>query len=204
MSGILGVKVGMSQVFTPEGERIAVTLVSTEGCSVVQMKTAEKEGYNAIQIGVGKKSVHKINQPLRKHFEKAKLKPTRWLREVHVEDVTKYTAGQLLSLDFLKPGDVVQVRGVTKGRGFTGVMKRWNFSGGPAAHGSCFHRRVGSIGNHTFPKHVFKRRRMPGHYGCDQLSVKNEVVEVLKDQNLLVLKGSVPGSNHGLLEIRKK
>ncbi len=203
MSGILGVKVGMSQVFTPQGERVAVTLVSTDGCVVVQKKLKEKEGYNALQLGIGDKSERRVGKALKKHFEKAKTKPTRWLREIRTEESLSHEVGQPVTLDFLKPGDVVKVSGVTKGRGFSGVIKRWGFSGGPGAHGSCFHRTLGSIGNKTFPKRVFKRRKMPGHYGCERLSVWNEVIDVLKEENLLVLKGAVPGKNSGLLEIRK-
>lgn len=208
MSGILGIKVGMSQVFTPEGERVPVTLVNTAGCSIVQLKSKEKEGYEAVQVGIGKKSLQKVSKPLQKHFEKAQIKPTRWLREFRVENVgellAQYKTGQVMSLDFLKPGDFVDVRGTTKGHGFAGVMKRWNFQGGPGAHGSRFHRRGGSIGNHTYPKHVFKGRKMPGHYGVDTCTVLNvRVVDILKDENILVLHGAVPGASRGLLEIRK-
>lgn len=204
MSGILGVKVGMSQVFTPEGERVPVTLVNTAGCTIVQLKSKEKDGYEAIQVGIGEKSIRKVNKPLQKHFEKAQTKPTRWLKEFKVANPSQYKPGQGVPLDFLKPGDFVDVRGTTKGHGFSGVMKRWNFQGGPGAHGSRFHRRGGSIGNHTFPKHVFKGKKMPGHYGVDSCTVLNvRVVDILKDENLLVLKGAVPGAARGLLEIRK-
>ena len=203
MSGILGIKVGMSQVFTPAGERVSVTLISTDGCMVVQRKNREKEGYSAVQVGIGTKSPSKVGKPLKKHFEKAKVKPTRWLKEFKVEDASTLQPGEPLNLDFLKIGDLVKVTGVTKGRGFSGGMKRWNFEGGPGAHGSCFHRRPGSIGNHTYPSRVFKRRPMPGRYGFDQLTVKNKVIDVIKDENLLVVEGSVPGSKRGLLEIRK-
>lgn len=202
MSGILGIKIGMSHIFTSEGKRVPVTVVSTDGCVVVQTKTNEKEKYQAIQLGIGSKSQRRVNQSLKKHFEKAKVKPTRWLREIRSEDSVK-SLGQLVSLDFLKPGDRVKVSGITKGRGFSGVVKRWNFEGGPGAHGSCFHRGVGSVGNKTYPSRVFKKRPMPGHYGNERCTVRNIVVDVLKDENLLVLKGAVPGCNRGLLEIRK-
>lgn len=204
MSGILGIKVGMSQVFAPDGTRIPVTLVKTEGCVVVQVKTKEKEGYNAVQLGIGKKSSQKVNKAVLKHFEKGKIKPTRWLREFKNGDTTQYSVGSLVSLDFLKAGDLLKVRGISKGHGFSGAVKRWNFKGGPAAHGSRFHRRGGSIGNHTYPKRVFKRRKMPGHYGVESKTVLNvKVIDVLKEENLLVLKGSLPGANRELLEIRK-
>lgn len=204
MSGILGIKVGMSQVYTPQGERVPVTLVNTAGCVVTQIKTKEKDGYTSVQVGIGEKSIKKIDRSLLKKCEKLKIKPVHWLREIPVEDVSLYTVGSQVSLDFLKPGDKVDVCGTTKGHGFSGGVKRWNFQGGPAAHGSRFHRRGGSIGNHTYPKHVFKGRKMPGHFGVDQKTILNvEVVDILKDENLLVVKGAVPGSMNGLLKIRK-
>lgn len=204
MSGILGIKVGMSQVFTPQGERVPVTVVTTAGCTVVQLKNKEKDGYEALQVGIGEKSIRKVSKSLQKHFEKAQIKPTRWLKEFKVENVSQYKPGQAMPLDFLKPGDFVDVRGTTKGHGFAGVVKRWSFQGGPGAHGSRFHRRGGSIGNHTYPKHVFKGRKMPGHYGVDTCTVLNvRVVDILKDEALLVLHGAVPGASQGLLEIRK-
>lgn len=204
MNGILGIKIGMSQIFTPKGERVPVTLVSTSNCVVTQVKTKEKDGYNAVQAGIGAKSIKKVSRSMQKSFEKLKMKPTRWLREISVSDGESYAVGSLISLEFLKPGDKVDVSGTTKGHGFAGGVKRWNFQGGPAAHGSRFHRRGGSIGNHTYPKHVFKGRKMPGHYGVDQHTVLNiEVMDVLKDESLLVLKGALPGPAKGLLKIRK-
>ncbi len=204
MSGILGIKVGMSQVFTPGGERVPVTLVNTAGCAIVQLKNKEKDGYESIQVGIGEKSIRKVSKALQKHFEKAQTKPTRWLKEFKVENLDQYKVGQPVSLDFLKPGDFVDVRGTTKGHGFSGGVKRWGFQGGPGAHGSRFHRRGGSIGNHTYPKHVFKGKKMPGHYGVDTCTVLNiRVVDILKDEALLVLQGAVPGATQGLLEIRK-
>lgn len=203
MNGILGIKVGMSQVFTSEGEQVPVTLISTNGCVVVQAKTKDRDGYDALQLGIGLKSQRCIGKALKKHFEKAKTKPTRWLREIREEESTKHQPGEPVALDFLKPGDVVKISGITKGRGFTGAMKRWNFEGGPGAHGSRFHRTLGSIGNKTYPKRVFKRRPMHGHYGNERCSVRNVVIDILKDENLLVVKGAVPGKSSGLLEIRK-
>ena len=204
MSGVLGIKVGMSQIYSPEGDRIPVTLVSTKDCSVVQLKTKEKEGYKAVQVGVGNKPLQKASKELKENFEKAKVKPTRFLREFKVDDVSSYSVGSLVSLDIFKVGDRVEVRGTTKGHGFSGAVKRWDFQGGPAAHGSRFHRRGGSIGNHTYPKRVFKRRKMPGHFGVDGRTVLNvKVMDILKDEGLLVLKGALPGASSGLLEIRK-
>ena len=203
MSGVLGVKVGMSSIYRPDGKKIAVTLVSTEGCTVIQAKAKEKNGYTAIQLGVGTKSPRKVSKALKSHFEKAKVKPLRWLKEFHVEKLDGYELGQAVSLDFLKPGDFVKVSGTTKGKGFTGVMKRYNFQGGPGGHGSRFHRRLGSIGNKTYPKRIFKGRPMHGRHGNWQRTVLNEVIDVLKDEQLLVLKGAVPGATRGLLEIRK-
>lgn len=205
MSGILGIKLGMSQVFTPQGECLPVTLVGTAGCRVVQIKSKDKDGYDAVQIGIGQKSIRKLPKALLKHFEKAKTKPLRWLREISADPAVSYTVGQEVGLDFLKVGDRVHVRGTTKGHGFSGGIKRWNFEGGPGAHGSCFHRRTGSIGNHTYPKHVFKRRKMPGHYGVERQTVRNiAVIDILKNENLLILKGALPGARNSLVEIRKE
>jgi large subunit ribosomal protein L3 len=202
MSGILGIKVGMSQVFTKEGKCVPVTLVNYEGCVVVQKKTQDKGGYNAIQLGIGKKSPKKLSKAVKKHFEKAKLKPTRWLREFRVEDVEKFEVGKPLPIEF-KAGDMLDVRGTTKGRGFAGVMKRWGFKGGPGGHGSTFHRHGGSIGNATQPAKVFKGTKMPGHYGVDKTVMENiECIDVLKDDHLVVLKGSLPGSKNSLVELR--
>lgn len=203
MKGILGIKLGMSQFFTPAGERLPVTLVSAAGCKVVQIKTKDKDGYEAVQMGVGRKSPAKLPKALLRHFEKAKTKPSRWLREILDDGASAYALGQEMTLDFLKAGDRVHVRGTTKGHGFSGGIKRWNFEGGPGAHGSCFHRRGGSIGNHTYPKHVFKKRKMPGHYGVEKQTVLNvQVVDVLKNENLLVLKGALPGARNSLVEVR--
>lgn len=202
MNGVLGIKLGMSQMFTKTGEMVPVTLVDTEGCVVVQKKTKEKDGYDAVQLGVGKKSQKRVTKALKKHFENANVMPLRWLREFRGVSAEAYEVGKSVSLDLFKAGDFLDVRGVTKGRGFSGPMKRWGFHGGPAAHGSQFHRRQGSIGNHTYPKHVFKGRKMPGHYGVERMCVLNvECLDVLKDERVLVLKGSVPGAKNGLIEI---
>lgn len=178
--------------------------MNVQNCVVVQKKQLEKSKYYAVQLGVGDKSPHKVSRALKKHFEKANVKPTQWLREFKVSDLEKYELGKPVPLDFLKPGDTVDVRGTTKGHGFSGVVKRWSFQGGPAAHGSRFHRRIGSIGNRTFPKKVFKGKHMPGRYGNEPCMVLNVVcLDVMPTENMLVLKGSLPGPTHGLLEIRK-
>jgi len=204
MVGILGEKVGMSQVFSEKGEAVPVTVIKAGPCFVVQKKSDSKEGYNVIQIGYGERKEKGLNRPERGHFEKAKVKPLRYLREIHVDNVDEYQLGQEIRVDIFKVGDYVDVKGTSKGKGFAGGVKRWGFRGGPASHGSSHHRRVGSIGGSSFPSRVFPGTKMAGRMGgSSSLAKKLEVVKIIPEENLILVKGAVSGAKKGLVVILK-
>lgn len=201
--GILGKKHGMTQIFDEKGEVIPVTVIEAGPCVVVQKKTLEKDGYNAIQVGFGDVSEKKLNKPLLGHFKKAGVSPKRYLREFRLDDISGYEVGTEIKVDIFKPGDRVDVTGISKGKGFAGVIKRYGARRGPMAHGSKYHRRVGSMGATTDPGRTFKGKKMPGRMGSDRVTIQNlEVVKVDPEMNLLVVKGSVPGPKGSLLIIR--
>jgi large subunit ribosomal protein L3 len=202
--GIIARKVGMTQVFLEDGSVVPVTIVEASPCTVVQKKTKEKDGYNSLQLGFLPKKSERVNKPLSGHFKKAGVGPTYHLKEFRVEDVGGYEPGQMVSLNLFKPGDVVDVTGLSKGKGFTGVMKRHGFHGSPGSHGTHeYFRHGGSVGAHSFPAHVFKNMKMPGHHGNRRVTLQNiKVLDVKEDQNLILLKGGIPGSRHGLILIR--
>lgn len=203
MKGILGRKVGMTRIYK-DGKAIPVTVVKAGPCVVVQKKTEEKDGYTAIQVGFEELKEHKVNKPKLGIFKKAGVKPMRILKEFKVEDVDAYEIGQVIDVTVFEEGEKVDVTGWSKGRGYTGVMKRWNFGGGRKTHGSKFHRALGSTGNHTEPAKVFKGKKMFGQYGNEKVTVLNsEVVKIDKENNLLAIKGGVPGARGGLLIIRE-
>ncbi len=202
--GLLGYKLGMTQIFMPTGEVIPVTVVQAGPCVVVQRRIKDRDGYNAIQVGFGAIDEKKVNKPLKGHFSAHGVRPVKFLKEFRVDDVDKYESGQEISVDIFSEGEKVKVTGISKGKGFAGAMKRYGFHGGPASHGSGFHRKPASIGMHSYPGRVFKGKRMPGHMGVDKVTVKNvTVVKVDKDNNLILLKGSVPGNNKSLVVISK-
>jgi len=204
MVGILGEKVGMSQVFSDKGKVLPVTVIKAGPCFVVQKKSLSKEGYNAVQIGYGEKKEKGLNRPERGHFEKAKVKPLKYLREFCVDNVDEYQLGQEIRADIFKVGDYVDVNGTSKGKGFAGAVKRWGFKGGPASHGSCQHRRVGSIGASSFPSRVYPGTRMAGRMGgTSSVARKLEVVKIIPEENLILVKGAVPGVKKGLVVISK-
>jgi len=195
---ILGKKLGMSSLFL-EDKTVPVTLVEAGPCFVTQIKKEDKEGYNAVQLGFGK--AKKINKPLKGHLKN--LDPFKYLREFRVEDVTSFKVGQKIDVSCFEIGDKVNVTGISKGRGFSGVIKRHGFSRGPMSHGSRHHREPGSIGS-MFPQRVIKGRKLPGHYGNERVTVRNlEVLKVDEKKNVLVLKGAVPGARNQLVIIRK-
>ncbi|AAM25435.1 MAG: 50S ribosomal protein L3 [Caldanaerobacter subterraneus] len=201
--GILGKKHGMTQIFDEKGEVIPVTVIEAGPCVVVQKKTVEKDGYNAIQVGFGDVSEKKLNKPLLGHFKKAGVSPKRYLREFRLDDISGYEVGTEIKVDIFKPGDRVDVTGISKGKGFAGVIKRYGARRGPMSHGSKYHRRVGSMGATTDPGRTFKGKKMPGRMGSDRVTIQNlEVVKVDPELNLLVVKGSVPGPKGSLLIIR--
>ena len=200
---IIGRKVGMTQVWSEDDRLIPVTVIEAGPCVVTQIKTSEKEGYEAIQIGYGDIKEKKVNMPMAGHFKVADTAPRKYLSEVRVEDASNYELGQELNLEGFADSKKVHVSGVSKGKGFAGVIKRWNFQGGRASHGSHFHRAPGSIGQCATPSRVFRGKKMPGHMGAEKVTVKNlEVIKVDVEQNLLLVKGAVPGGKNALLRIR--
>jgi large subunit ribosomal protein L3 len=201
--GLVGRKVGMTQLFGKDGNVIPATVLKAGPCTVVQVKTADRDGYDAIQLGFEevKKNVAK---PRAGHFKKAGVPNARILRELRLESVANYQVGQKIGADLFTPGELVDVTGVSKGKGFQGGIKRHGWSGGGATHGSMFHRAPGSIGASSDPSRVFKGHRLPGRMGGEQRTTQNlEVIRVVPEQNLLVVKGAIPGSIRGVVLIRK-
>ena len=193
----------MTQVYSQEGDVLPVTVIEAGPCAVVQKKTLENDGYNALQLGFSQKKKNKINKPLEGHLKKHKAGPYVYLKEFKVEKVDDYQEGEKITVDVFNAGDFVDVTGISKGKGFAGVVKRWGFKGGPATHGSMFHRAPGSIGASAYPSRVFKGRKMPGRLGGERVTVQNiQVIEVRPDENLILLKGAVPGSRNGVVIIR--
>jgi len=205
VQGIIGKKVGMTQVFQEDGRAVPVTVIQAGPCVVVQRKSVQKDGYSAVQLGlVEPRKVKNVNKPTAGHFKKADLPPCKVTRELRVEDGDEVKVGQKVDVALFAAGDKVSVVGVSKGKGFQGVVKRHHFAGGDASHGSMFHRAPGGIGASAYPSRVIKGMRAAGHMGSDRVTVKNlTVVRVDVDNNLLVLKGAVPGSGGGYIVIRK-
>ncbi len=202
--GILGRKIGMTQVFQEDGSPVPITVVEAGPCWVIQKKTREKDGYEAIQLGFLPKNSKRVNQPLLGHLKKAGVGGVAYLRELRVEDASGFELGQEIRVDMFKAGEYVDVTGYSKGRGFSGVMKRHGFHGAPGSHGTHeYFRHGGSVGSATYPHHVFKGKRMPGHYGNSRVTLQNiQIHEVKADQNLILLKGGIPGARNGLVLIR--
>ncbi|MGE5698594.1 MAG: 50S ribosomal protein L3 [Deltaproteobacteria bacterium] len=202
-TGILGKKLGMTQVFDAEGKVIPVTVIEAGPCTVVQRKTGRDDGYDAVQIGFGTKKAHRAAKPMVGHFRKAGKGAFGALKELRVPTESPLDAGQEIHVDIFKEGDFVDVTGQTKGRGFAGVVKRWNYKGGRATHGSMFHRAPGSIGASAWPSRVIKNIKMAGHYGNEKVTTLNlKVVGVQPDKNLLLVRGAVPGARNSLVFVR--
>jgi len=200
---ILGRKIGMTQIFDEDGKVIPVSVVIAGPCVVVQKKTEEKEGYNAIQVGFEDIREKLVNKPEKGHFAKANIAPKRFLRELRLENARDYNVGDVLKADVFAVGERVDVSGVSKGKGYQGVIKRWNAHRGPMSHGSKYHRGVGSMGASSFPSRTFKNKKMPGHMGNENVTVQNlEVVRVDADKNLILIKGGIPGPKKGLVIIK--
>jgi len=204
--GILAKKVGMTRVYSEVGQVIPVTVIEAGPCKVLQVKTESTDGYKAIQVGFGDKKASRVNKALGGHFKKSNSDGFYFVREFRVEDDSVYEVGQEITLDtVMKVGDKVDVQGVSKGKGFQGVIKRYGFSGGGAGHGSMFHRAPGSIGCSATPARVVKGKKMPGRMGNDNVLRKNVVVvDVRSEENVVLLKGPLPGAKNGLLKIFKK
>jgi large subunit ribosomal protein L3 len=207
VNGIIGKKLGMTQIFAADGTVTPVTVIKAGPCVVVQCKTAQTDGYEAVQVGlVEETSPRHVNKPMKGHFSKAGLPPTRILREFRLDGgVGSISIGDKLLVDQFAENDIVDIVGTSKGRGFAGFVKRHGFGGGRATHGSMFHRAPGSIGASAYPSRVIKGTRMAGHMGVERKTIKNlKVVRVNADENLLLIKGAVPGPTGAIVVIRKK
>ena len=201
--GIIGRKVGMTQIFDENGNVIPVTVIEAGPCPVVQVKTVETDGYNAVQLGFGKVKDKKVNKPEKGHFTKVKVTPVKHLREFRLEDVSNVKPGDEIKADIFQAGDSVDIQGTTKGKGFQGVIKRHGQHRGPMGHGSMYHRRPGSMGPTSTPGRVFKGKKLPGHMGVETVTIQNlKVVRVDMDKNVLLVKGSVPGNKGAILKIK--
>lgn len=201
--GILGKKIGMTQIFDEAGVAVPVTVIEAGPCPVVQAKSEKTDGYNALQLAFGPVSEGRVRKPAKGHFARAGVKPLRWVRELRCAPEELKEAGSVVTADIFKPGDAVDVVGTSKGKGFAGVIKRWKFNRGPMSHGSMYHRRTGSLGA-TDPARVFKNRRMPGRMGHERVTVQNlKVVKVDPEQNLILVRGAVPGVKGALVVVKE-
>jgi large subunit ribosomal protein L3 len=205
MLAILGKKVGMTQWIDKNGQMLPVTVLQAGPCVVTELKTVEKHGYKAVQIGFGDSPKEKnLPKPYKQQFIKRKLAVKKCVREIRLNPDENYEIGQEIKVDIFKPGDLVDVRARNIGKGFAGGMKRWHWKGGPGSHGSMFHRQIGSSGSNTYPGHSWRGLNMAGHLGDRLTTVQNlEVVRIDLQTNLMVLKGAVPGSDNGLVFVRK-
>ncbi len=204
MSGLIGRKIGMTQVFAETGESIPATVIEAGPCPVIQKKTSERDGYCALQLGFGEKKKSRVRKPEAGHAAKAGVPVPRHVRELRFDEGEEFEIGQELTVELFQQGDIVSVTGRSKGRGFAGVMKRHGMSGGDETHGCGSQRVPGSLGSAAYPARVFKGRRLPGHMGDARVTVRNlEVVRVDAESNVLVIRGAVPGPRNGILLIRK-
>ena len=200
---IIGKKLGMTQIFSADGKVIPVTVVEAGPCPVVQIKTAEKDGYVAVKVGFGKVEEKDLNKPDNGQFKKAGVEPQKVLKEFKFDDCGKYAVGQTLTVETFAEGDHVDVVGLTKGHGFSGVIKRWNQHRLKMTHGvGPVHREVGSMGANSSPSRVFKNKRMPGQYGNERVTIQNlEIVKVDTARNVLLIKGAIPGPKGGIVTV---
>ena len=201
---ILGKKLGMTQLFNEDGVMIPVTVIEAGPCVVVQKKTVETDGYEAIQVGFDDKAERKMNKPMKGHFDKAKVAYKRNLREFRLDDISSFNVGDVIKADVFAAGEMVDVTGTSKGHGYAGTVKRWGTHRGPMAHGSGYHRGVGSMGACSDPSRVYKGKKLPGHYGNVKKTIQNlYVAKVDAERNLILVKGGVPGPKGGLLVIKE-
>lgn len=200
---ILGTKIGMTQIFDELGKVIPVTVILAGPCTVVQKKTVETDGYEAIQVGYGDVKDKQVNKPLKGHFAKADTANKKYLRELRLEDISAFEVGSEIKADIFEAGEKIDVTGISKGKGFAGPMKRWGLHRGPMTHGSGYHRGSGSMGACSAPGRVMKGKKLPGHMGVKKVTVQNlEVVKVVADENIILVKGAVPGNKGGLVTVR--
>jgi len=201
---IIGRKIGMTQIFDDKGLQIPVTVVEAGPCTVVQKKTMDSDGYNAVKLGFSNIADKKLNKPVRGQFLKNKLETKKYLKEFRLDKNPEFEIGQEINItDMFDVGEKIDVSGVSKGKGFQGVIKRYGLSTGPETHGSMYHRRVGSMGAGTSPGRVFKGKKLPGHMGAEKVTVQNlDVVKVDAERNILLIRGGVPGPKGGLLIVK--
>lgn len=201
---ILGKKLGMSQIFTADGTMIPVTVVEAGPCCVVQVKTAEKDGYDAVKVGFGSVKEKNVNKPTAGQYKQAGVAPRKYMREFRFADCSSYAVGGEIKCDVFAAGDHVDVVGTSKGRGYTGTIQRWNTHCGPKAHGSGYHRGVGSLSANSSPSRVFKNKKMPGQYGHERVTVQNlEVVKVDAARNIILIAGGIPGPKDSLVIVKE-
>ena len=204
VSTLIGKKLGMSQLFSPEGEATPVTVIQVGPCTITQIKSVENDGYNALQLAFGEKKPQGTTKPLLGHFKRCGKGPFNVIKEVKVDEVEDFELGQEISADIFQVGELVHVMGRSKGKGFAGTIKRWNFSRGPMSHGGMNKRPPGSIGCSAFPSRVIKGRKMPGQMGNRRVSVKGlKIVDVRPEENIILVKGAVPGARNGVVLIIK-
>lgn len=201
--GLIGKKIGMTQIFDEKGKVIPVTVVEAGPCPVVQIKTVENDGYNAVQLGFGDKKPQRVNKPMAKHFAKADVAPKKVLREFRFSDITVNT-GDILKADVFEKGDIIDVVGTSKGKGTAGAIKRWNFSRLKESHGTGPNaRHAGSLGACSDPSRVYKGKKLAGHLGCERVTVQNlEVVKIDVENNLIAIKGAIPGPKGGIVIVK--
>ncbi len=205
MIGLIGRKVGMTQFFDERGEAIPVTIIEAGPCTVTELRSAQRDGYTAVQLGFGTNKESRFTRPALGQFKKRNLPPLRHLREFRVESIEGLAIGQSLDVSIFEKGRHVDIQGVTKGRGFAGVVKRYGFSAGHASHGPTAGKQPGSIGASAYPSRVVKGKRLPGHMGNVNLTIKNlEVVAIDPEQNVLMVRGAVPGPTNGLVVVKKR
>ena len=204
VNALIGKKLGMSQLFSPDGEVTPVTVIQAGPCTVTQIKSVDSDGYNAVQLGFGERKPQRTKKPLLGHFKKSGKGPFAVVREVRVDDVGEFELGQEVSADIFQVGELVHVIGRSKGKGFAGTIKRWNFSRGPMSHGGMNKRAPGSIGCSATPARVIKGRKMPGQMGNRRETVKGlMVVDVRPEENIILIRGAVPGGRNGVVFIKK-
>lgn len=203
MKGMLGKKIGMTQLYTEQGVFVPITLIEAGPCTIVQVKEPPKHKYTAIKLGFDDKKEGRTNKPDLGNFKKAKSKPKRFVKEIRLKSLEGHKAGETVKVNIFKIGDFVDITGISIGKGFQGGMKRWNWTAGKMGHGSMHHRRVGSIGASAFPSRVVKGHHMPGHLGAEKVTIQNlEIIKVDEDNNLLAVKGTVPGHKNSYLTVR--
>lgn len=203
INSIYGKKVGMTQVFTEDGTVLPVTVIEAAPNVITQVKTKDSDGYDAVQVGFGTIKESKLNKPMKGEFAKRGVDPKKYLREIRVADASEHAVGDEVKVEAFEEAKKVDVTGVSKGKGFAGVMKRYGFRGGPGGHGSHFHRAPGSVGQCATPSRVFKGLRLPGHMGCDTVTVRNlDIVRIDGENNLILVKGGIPGGAGEVVRVR--